>query len=572
MAADTPATAGGSDALAWWREARFGLFIHWGLYAVPAGVWKGQEIAGIGEWIMNRARIAVAEYAQLARQFNPVKFDARAWVQVAKDAGMRYIVITAKHHDGFAMYDSPASDYDIVDATPFHRDPMKELAEACREEGLRLCFYYSQAQDWHHPDAAGNAWDFPDEERKDFARYFREKAEPQVRELLTQYGPIGLIWFDTPRVINREQSEALRDLVHTLQPECLVNSRVGHGAYDYESAGDNQIPVYVRRKPWETPATLNDTWGFKSNDQHWKSPRTMIRLLVDIVSKGGNYLLNVGPTAEGEIPAPSVQRLRQVGAWVRTNGEAVYGAEPSPFPGESDWGAVTRRPGRLYLHVFDWPAGPLVVRGLRCRVRRAYLLADAAQRPLAVTQRHDEALGLEEIRVALPAGAPDPDVSVVALEIDGDAEADPRPIQTTGGVISLEACQADLPAPAALDGVGLATRWTEAARPIDWTFTVVEPGAFDVELWTAAARRTAWQGGTDVSIAVAGQQLRAGLAEDERSPSPRSPHQHYSVTRCGRVRIEQAGACALGLTGAAPADATVPLLRMVRLVPAGEGA
>lgn len=572
MAADTAQAAGASDPLAWWRDARFGMFIHWGLYALPAGVWKGQEIAGIGEWIMNRARIPVAEYEQLARRFNPVKFDARAWVRVAKDAGMRYIVITAKHHDGFAMYDSPSTAYDIVDATPFHRDPLKELAEACRAEGLRLCFYYSQAQDWHHPDAAGNTWDFPDEERKDFARYFREKAEPQVRELLTQYGPIGLIWFDTPRVITREQSEALRDLVHTLQPKCLVNSRVGHGASDYESAGDNQIPVCVRHEPWETPATLNDTWGFKSNDGQWKSPRTLIRLLVDIVSKGGNYLLNVGPTAEGEIPAPSILRLHQVGDWVRTNAEAIYGTEPSPFPCECDWGAITKRPGYLYLHIFDWPAGPLVVRGLRCRVRRAHLLADAERRPLAVTQHRNAALGLEELRVALPGAAPDPNVSVVVLEIDGEADVDPRPLQATGGAISLEACQADLPAPAALDSVGLAARWTEAPRPLDWTFTVVEPGTFEVELWTSAARRTAWQGGTDVSIVVAEQQLRAGLAEDDRRQSARSPHQHYSVTRCGRVRIERAGACALRLTGISPADAPVPLLRMVRLVPAEQRA
>lgn len=592
---DAPSTA--SDRLAWWREARFGLFIHWGLYAIPAGVWKGQPIAGIGEWIMNRARIPAAEYAQLAKQFNPVKFDARAWVRVAKDAGMRYIVITAKHHDGFALYDSAASTYDIADATPFGRDPLKELAEACREEGLRLCFYYSQAQDWHHPDAAGNSWDWPDEGAKDFARYLREKAVPQVRELLTQYGPIGLIWFDTPRVIFQEQSEALTDLVHALQPGCLVNSRVGHGAGDYESAGDNQIPVCVRATPWETPATLNDTWGFKTQDDNWKAPRTLIRLLSDIVSKGGNYLLNVGPTAEGEIPAPSVERLRRVGQWVRGNGEAIYGAGPSPFPCELEWGAITQKPGRLYLHVFDWPEGPggqLVIRGLRSRVRGAALLAGGAALKVSRglvgtgggagvgaavgggagigkgtgTAAGGDA-GVDEVRITLPPDAPDPDVSVIALDIEGAPEVDPRLLQAPSGAVALEACLAERRAPLTGDSVGLLNHWLEPGARVDWTFTVVDPGAFEVEVWTAPQRRVPWQGGQEVHIAVADQELRVPLAEDDRRPSPRSPHQSYVVTRCGRVQIPSAGAYALSLTaGASAAAAAVPLLRAVRLVPA----
>ena len=561
---DAPASA--DERLAWWREARFGLFIHWGLYAIPAGVWKGQEIAGIGEWIMNRARIPVTEYEQLAKSFNPVKFNAREWVRVARDAGMRYIVITSKHHDGFAMYDSPCSTYDIADATPFGRDPLKELAEACREEGLRLCFYYSQAQDWHHPDAAGNSWDFPDEARKDFAHYLREKAVPQVREILTQYGPIGLIWFDTPRVINREQSEALTALVHELQPACLVNSRVGHGAGDYESAGDNQIPVCVRSTPWETPATLNDTWGFKSGDAHWKPARTLIRLLCDIVGKGGNYLLNVGPTAEGEIPAPSVERLRQVGGWLRRHGEAIYGAGPSPFPCELEWGTITQKPGRLYLHVFDWPAGPLVIRGLRAPVRRATVLGGDGT-ALEVSRRRIEALDLDEIRIALPAAAPDPDVSVIALEIEGAPAVDPRPLQAPSGAIALEACLAERRPPLTCDSVGLCNHWTEPGARVEWNFAVLEAGTFEVELWTAPQRRAAGQGSAQVRITVAGQQRQVPLAEDERRPSARSPHQSFIITRCGRVQLP-AGACALSLSAEATAEAPVPLLRGVRLAPA----
>jgi len=565
--AEAAAAPQDADRLAWWREARFGMFIHWGLYALPAGVWKGQAIAGIGEWIMNRAHIPAAEYAHLAAGFNPVNFAAAAWVQLAKDAGMRYIVITAKHHDGFAMYDSPASTYDIADATPFGRDPLRELADACRGAGLRLCFYYSQAQDWHHPDAAGNSWDFPDESRKDFAHYLAEKAIPQVRELLTQYGPIGLIWFDTPRTITKAQSEQLAGLVHTLQPECLVNSRVGHDAGDYESSGDNAIPAMVRHTPWETPATLNDTWGFKSHDHHWKAPQTLIRLLVDIVSKGGNYLLNVGPTALGEIPAASAERLRQVGDWVARNGEAVYGTGPSPFLSELEWGAITTSPGRLYLHIFDWPRGPLVIRGLRCRPRGAHLLADPTRRPLAVAVRYDTALALDELRITLPPDAPDPAASVVVLDIEGEPTVDVRPIQGGGGAIALEACLADVQPPLILDRVGTVQGWTEPGAQVAWNFAVVTPGRFDVELWTVAQRRIPWQGGQRVRIAVAGTDREVQLTEDERRPSPRSPHQRVTITGCGSVEIAESCADALSLTAMARTDTPAPLLRAIHLVP-----
>ena len=274
----------------WFREARFGLFIHWGLYAVPAGEWKGKPIEGIGEWIMNRARIPIAEYELLAKQFNPVKFDADAWVALAKDAGMKYVVITSKHHDGFAMYDSKASRYDIVEATPFGRDPMKELAAACQKHGLKFAFYYSQDQDWHESEASGNVWDFPaDDVKKVLGRgYFEGKVKAQVREILTQYGPIGLIWFDTPRLITKEQSQELVDFVHSIQPDCLVSGRVGHGVGDYDSAGDNQISVGSTERDWETPVTLNDTWGFKKDDSNWKEVSVLLRQLVEVAAHSGN--------------------------------------------------------------------------------------------------------------------------------------------------------------------------------------------------------------------------------------------------------------------------------------------
>ena len=339
--------------LEWFRAGRFGMFIHWGLYAIPDGEWQGQQIPGIGEWLMLRARVPVVEYERLASQFNPVKFDAEAWASLAAEAGAKYVVITAKHHDGFCMFKSDVTSYNIVDATPFGRDPMPELAEACRRHGLRFCFYYSQTQDWHHPDGDGNDWDY-DESAKDFDGYVENYVKPQVRELLTKYGPIGLIWFDTPKRMTPEQSRGLVELVHELQPECLVNGRIGNGLGDYAESRDNVIPGGALQVDWEVPATINDTWGFKANDHNWKSPADLVRNLVDVVSKGGNYLLNVGPTAEGVIPQPSVERLQAVGRWLHANGEAIYVTRPGPLQGRPDL-RTTARGSTVYLHAFNWP-------------------------------------------------------------------------------------------------------------------------------------------------------------------------------------------------------------------------
>ena len=578
--AQTPAQSNTAEAerdrrLKWFREARFGLFIHWGLYAVPAGEWKGKLIPGLGEWIMNRARIPVAEYEGLTKQFNPVEFDADTWVRLARDAGMKYLVITSKHHDGFAMYHSKVSRYNITDATPFKRDPLKELADACRKYGLRLGFYYSQTQDWHERDAVGNDWDWPADRKRDFQRYLDEKVKPQVTELLTNYGPIGLIWFDTPRDITREQSKELVDLVHKLQPDCLVSGRVGHGLGDYDSAGDNQISVGQVRRDWETPVTMNDTWGFKRDDQNWKPVGILIRQLVQVSSRGGNYLLNVGPTAEGRIPPQSVERLTQVGRWLKANSESVYGARPSPFPYELPWGIITTKPGRVYLHVFEWPRGELVLYGLKSKVRRAYLLSNRAA--LKFTQQSDAALGHEALNIKLPTAAPDMYDSVIALEVAGEPSVDATLTQQPGGTVTLPAHLADVHGAGAGEGLrfdtrGVAERWTNRDEWLSWDFRVVRPGEYDVVVVTSEQKYGRdWEGGHELLVEAVGQSVRGKVERDGREVDAANPYWPYVVSNLGRLRVDNAGRYDLSLKPQTlRSDKKLGLtLVNVRLVPAG---
>ncbi|GAC1695357.1 MAG: hypothetical protein NVS9B3_13530 [Gemmatimonadaceae bacterium] len=432
--AQTPAARADSAKaarLAWFREAKYGLFIHWGLYAIPAGEWKGRRIPGIGEWIMNRAKIPVKEYEQLATQFNPVRFNADEWAAMAKNAGMKYIVITSKHHDGFALFGSKVSKFNVVDATPFKRDVLAELARACAKAGIRLGFYYSQAQDWHEPDGAGNTWDFGVDSLKNFDAYLRGKAEPQVRELLTQYGPVALLWFDTPRMMNGARAQRFTDLVRTLQPNTLIDGRLGASG-DYVSMGDNAIPPEVHGEAWETPATLNHTWGYRTDDQDWKSPGDVVFKLVDIVSKGGNYLLNVGPLANGEMPQPAKDVLKAAGAWLAVNGEAVYGANATPFgeelgeysaKGTKDFAGkplflarndyrITTKPGKLYITFFSSPRTPFELPKMQNAVKRAYRLSDRTPVEVQVAN------GVTQLQVR-PA-IDNPMATVIVVEIDGD--------------------------------------------------------------------------------------------------------------------------------------------------------
>lgn len=416
-----------NDRLEWFREAKFGMFIHWGIYSVPAGEWEGKT--GYGEWFQLQTKMPCATYDKFATQFNPVKFNAKEWAQIAKDAGVKYLVITAKHHDGFCMYDTKFTDFNLVKTSPYGRDPLKELAQACRDVGIKFCVYYSIA-DWHHPDspAKDSQRGFHGQPKADadvskYADYMRN----QVHELLTNYGPIGLVWFDTGGAFKDKsglKGAEMVKMIHETQPACLINNRLGTGG-DYGTP-EQYIPAGGQNEPFETCMTINGHWGYNQADHNWKSTDTLLRNLVDIAAKGGNYLLNVGPTSEGLIPGPSVERLKEMGAWLKVNGEAIYGAGPTAFgyelgkPGQKDarghgtivgaldWRCTTK-PGKLYLHLFKWPAGKFALNRLQSKVTKAYLLAD--RKDLKFNQT-DAGVTLD-----LPAEAPDKIASVICVEI-----------------------------------------------------------------------------------------------------------------------------------------------------------
>ena len=490
------------ERMEWWQEARFGMFIHWGIYSVPAGFYKGEAQTNSAEWIMNKGKIPIAEYEKFATQFNPTEFNAKEFVGLAKEAGMKYMVITAKHHDGFSMFDSQCSDYNIVDATPFGRDVLKELARACRKQGIRFGFYYSQAQDWHHPGGKGNNWD-ESIVRVRNDEYVMEKAIPEVRQLLTDYGPIAIFWWDTPREMSKEVVDSLYQMTRALQPAIITNDRLGKDYPGDHKTFERLIPREAPDAPyWEVCMPISGSWGYRSDDKKFKSKTTLIRNLVDIASKGGNYLLNVSPTAQGTLVPEAIDRLRYMGQWMDKNSESIYGTQASPCI-QPDWGRITMKirneQAILYLNVFDWSDGGVLPVRLSNQVESCYLLADESRTFATET-------GEEGITVNLAGEAPDSVSSVIILRLSGMPDAIPEKAagQNELGIVTLHAQRAqfqNLHGPVAMyegsrDCIG---HWTSEQAKVYWSFQIDKPGTYTI------TAEVAGQSDSEFTVSLFGQ-------------------------------------------------------------------
>lgn len=404
------------------EQGNYAMFIHWGLYSQLANKVEDKTYYGIGEWIMHprMAGIPVEEYKALAKTFNPDKFDAKAIAKLAKDAGMKYVVITSKHHDGFAMYDSKSNDFNVVKATPYNYDPMKDLAKACKDEGIGFGFYYSHNQDWTFPGGNGGPTTDADGKPANFDDYFAKKCLPQVKEITSEYGPIEIVWFDTPGDMPKKYVEELVAVVRKNQPNAMICGRAGHGLGDYQSLGDMEVPVANEEGLWETVDTTNDSWAYAWYDQNWKAPKLILERLIATVARGGTYMLNIGPRGDGSVPQPAADTLLKSGEWIHRYPQVVYGTGPSPWKHPLPWGDVTVKENTLFLAVSKWPAsGKLYLPGLKTGIKSAKLLDGTEANSL----EHSTENGWTVFTI--PAAAPDKMISVIQVDLLGKPEADP---------------------------------------------------------------------------------------------------------------------------------------------------
>ena len=486
------------------EDGNYAMFIHWGLYSNIGNLYKGKSYYGIGEWIMNRrmANIPVDEYMALAKDFNPVKFDADVIAKLARDAGMKYIVITSKHHDGFAMYHSKVNKFNIVDATPFGRDPMKELAKACEKHELGLGFYYSHNQDWTFPGGGNGPQQTADGRKVDFKYYYENKCREQVEEITTQYGPIAIVWFDTPGRIPREYVEELVQIVRKNQPKALVSGRAGYGLGDYQTLGDMEVPNENVEGIWETVDTTNDSWAYAWYDNYWKTPKEILHRLVACVGRGGTYMLNIGPRGDGTVPELAARTLRKAGEWIKRYPQVVYGTDASPWRHALPWGDVTVRDRMLFLCVFDMPKeGALYLPGLKTRITTARLLSKSKKQAELKVQTQDG-----WIRMQLPPRIAEKLVPVVQVELEAKPEVDPcwgidPALETTILAQFAQVTDARRETKKWMEKFGEwkhvvhVWQWKPGGKA-SWEVDVLQPGYYNVDLTYSGTGRIVW--GVDV--------------------------------------------------------------------------
>ena len=516
----SPAKEGRGRLFSW---GNYAMFIHWGLYSSLGNVWNGNTYYGISEWILNKnmANIDRSEYRAIAKRFNPSEFDAMKIAQLAKDAGMKYIVITSKHHEGFAMYHSKVDKFNIVDTTPFGRDPMKELSEACKKLGLGFGFYYSHNQDWTYPGGNGGPAVDSEGNPKTIDDYFYEKCLPQIDEITKNYGDMEIIWLDTPGRIPKEYVEKIVDVIHRNQPHVMVSGRAGYDLGDYRTLDDMEIPIENIDGLWETVDVTNDSWGYAWYDNNWKSPKEILQYLITTVARGGTYMLNVGPDALGRIPEGAQMSLRASGKWIERHPQMVYGAQPSPWKHALPWGDVVQQGNKLYLAIFNWPTtGRLYLPGLKTQVKSAALLGGKKPQRLSMTKDGKWTV------LSLPATRPDELVNVVELtmtseniDVDNQQALDPET-----GVKNMSVRFATT------DGCEMyKSNWMEKfgewkhvycvnkmkpSSRVSWTLEFKDPGMYAISLNVRGSGKCVWKVESDEDRFIQNQQRASDLFAD----------------------------------------------------------
>lgn len=545
------------EKIKWFKEARFGLFVHWGLYAATEGYWQGKETQGIGEWIVSRERIPGKEYEKFAEKMTCEKFDPAYWARLAKNAGMQYCVFTAKHHEGFAMYDTSYDDYSIVERGAYGKDVTKMVVEAMRAEGITPCLYYSHALDFHEPNAMGNTWDFdvPEADR-DFWAYINGKCKHQLRELLTNYGDIGMLWMDVPKCIKEEMALDIKAYVKKYQPECLISGRLlDHRLADFGCFGDNQIPAAKPDGCWETAATMNGTWGYKRDDHNFKSPKEIIELLCGLLAKGTNLLLNIGPKANGEIPEESIYILEELAEWYKVNAEAVNGTEGSPFDCDFSFGGASCKDNAIYLYVYN-SRESIDIYGIENKVTGAMVLGGPE---LTYTQEDVLHIDLNQVEFGKY-------VTVIKLLLDGEVAVKKGCCQqekgqfilpaATGSIIRRENAQAAelLIGDDALEAenlnlagsedmeinpAGIVENWRSEQNYLQWDVEVKEEGLYDVFLYTITQKYKEWKGGHKVHILCNGKCESKILTADKESTGANKKYFGETGSFLGEVNLKE---------------------------------